>query len=188
VPRTALLGDGPMRGSYPFPRRQRSGADEGLWRQHGRSCKERVTNRSDPRPARYRPGPLRWFWYAVGGRLPDRYRPWVLHDLTCRTWPLRHLARLVAQLAPVAIVLVLLLPGPLWIRVMGALGGSLVGLFYSFVFLYEATEGRAAKAGYPHGTLHEVRNERQTERALRRAAADFDRTWHHERHRLWPRH
>jgi Family of unknown function (DUF5313) len=125
VPRTALLGDGPMRGSYPFPypfpRRQRSGADEGLWRQHGRSCKERVMNRSDPRPARYRPGPLRWFWYAVGGRLPDRYRPWVLHDLTCRTWPLRHLARLVAQLAPVAIVLVLLLPGPLWIRVMGAL-------------------------------------------------------------------
>jgi Family of unknown function (DUF5313) len=109
-------------------------------------------NRSDPRPARYRPGPLRWFWYAVGGRLPARYRPWVLHDLTCRTWPLRHLARLVAQLAPVAIVLVLLLPGPLWIRVMGALGGSLVGLFYSFVFLYEATEGRAAKAGYPHGS------------------------------------
>ena len=69
-------------------------------------------NRSDPRPARYRPGPLRWFWYAVGGRLPDAYRPWVLHDLTCRTWPLRHLARLVAQLAPVAIVLVLLLEKP----------------------------------------------------------------------------
>jgi hypothetical protein len=106
-------------------------------------------NRSDPRPARYRPGPLRWFCYAVGGRLPDRYRPWVLHDLTCRTWPLRHLARLVAQLAPVAIVLVLLLPGPLWIRVVGALGGSLVGLFYSLVFLYEATEGRAAKAATP---------------------------------------
>ena len=71
-------------------------------------------SRSDPRRARYRPGPLRWFWYAVGGRLPARYRSWVLHDLTCRTWPLRHLARLVAQLAPVAIVLVLLLPG--WCR------------------------------------------------------------------------
>jgi hypothetical protein len=77
-------------------------------------------NKSDPPPALYRPGPLRWYWYAVGGRLPDRYRRWVLHDLTCRTWPLRHLARLVAQLAPVAIVLVLLLPGHLWIRVMGA--------------------------------------------------------------------
>ena len=65
---------------------------------------------SDP-PALYRPGPLCWFWYAAGGRLPDRYRAWVLHDLTCRTWPLRHLARLVAQFAPVAIVLVLLLIG-----------------------------------------------------------------------------
>ena len=63
-----------------------------------------------------------------------------------------------------------------------------IGLLYSFVFLYEATEGRAAKAGYPHGTLHEVRNERHTERALRRAAANFDRAWHHERHHLWPGH
>ena len=106
-------------------------------------------NRSDPRPARYRPGPLRWFWYAVGGRLPARYRSWVLHDLTCRTWPLRHLARLVAQLAPVAVVLVLLLPGPLWIRVMGALGGSLVGLFYSFVFLYEADRGTGNQRRLP---------------------------------------
>jgi hypothetical protein len=139
-------------------------------------------DRPDPPLARYRLGPLRWFSYALGGRLPARYRPWVLHDLTCRTWPLRHLARLVAQLAPVVIVLVILLPGPLWIRVMGAVGGSLVGLFYSFVFLYEATEGRAAKAGYPHGTLQQVRSERGTERALRRAAADIDRTWHHERH------
>ena len=141
-------------------------------------------SRSDPPMAWYRPGPVRWFWYALGGRLPARYRPWVLHDLTCRTWPLRHLARLLAQLAPVAIVLVILLPGPLWIRVMGAVGGSLVGFFYSFVFLYEATESRATKAGYPHGTLNEARNDRHTERALRQAAADFDRACHHQRHHL----
>jgi hypothetical protein len=67
---------------------------------------------------------------------------------------------------------------------MGAVGGSLVGFFYSFVFLYEATESRATKAGYPHGTLNEVRNERHTERALRQAAAGFDRACHHERHHL----
>jgi hypothetical protein len=145
-------------------------------------------SRTDPPRAQYRPGPFRWFWYAVGGRLPARYRPWVLHDLTCRTWPLRHLVRLVAQLAPVAIVLVILLPGPLSIRVMGAVGGSLVGFLYSFVFLYEATERRATKAGYPHGMLNEVRNERRTERALRRAAADFDHASSHNRQHLWPRH
>ena len=92
---------------------------------------------------------------------------------------------MLAQLAPVTIVLLLLLPGPLWIRVMAAVGGSLVGLYYSFVFLYDATEGRAAKAGYPHGTLHEVRNECHTERALRRAADDFDRACRHERHHPW---
>jgi hypothetical protein len=71
---------------------------------------------------------------------------------------------------------------------MGAVGGSLVGLLYSFVFLYEATESRATKAGYPHGTLHEVRAERRTERALRRAAADFDRASSQNRQHLWPRH
>ena len=60
---------------------------------------------------------------------------------------------------------------------------SLVGFFYSFhVSLYEATEDRSREAGYPHGTLNEVRNERHTERALRQAAADFDRACDHQRH------
>jgi Family of unknown function (DUF5313) len=124
----------------------------------------------------HRPGPLRWFWYALGGRLPTGYREWVLHDLTCRTWPLRHLARLLTQLAPVAVLLVVALPGPLWIRVMGAVGGSLIGLLYSFVFLYEATESRAVKTGYPAGTLQAIRNDRHAEQALQRATADFERT------------
>jgi hypothetical protein len=128
------------------------------------------------RPTR-RPGPIRWSWYALGGRLPGRYREWVLNDLTCRTWPLRHLARLLIQLAPVAAVLIALVPGPLWVRVMGAVGGSLVGLLYSYVFLYEATERRAAKAGYPPGTLHAVREERRAGRNLKRAADAFDRAW-----------
>jgi hypothetical protein len=130
-----------------------------------------------PHPPARRPGLIRWFWYALGGRLPGRYREWVLYDLTCRTWPLRHLARLLTQLAPVAAVLIAAVPGPLWVRVMGALGGSIVGLLYSFVFLYEATEHRAAKAGYPHGTLRVVREERRADMSLERAAHDFDRTW-----------
>ncbi|WP_214368723.1 DUF5313 family protein [Pseudonocardia sp. H11422] len=128
------------------------------------------------RPTR-RPGPIRWFWYALGGRLPGRYREWLLHDLTCRTWPLRHLVRLLTQLAPVAAVLIAVVPGPLWVRVMGAVGGSVVGLLYSYVFLYEATERRATKAGYPPGALRVVREERRAGRALQRAADDFERTW-----------
>lgn len=126
------------------------------------------------------PGPVRWLWYAAGGRLPMRYREWVLYDVTCRTWPLRHLARLLTQLVPVAAVLLVLIPGPLWVRVMAVLGGSLVGLSYSFVFLYEATEHRAVKAGYPHGTAQAVREERHAARALVRTAEDFAQRQHRQ--------
>jgi hypothetical protein len=124
-----------------------------------------------------RPDPARWVWYALGGRLPAACREWVLHDVTCRTWPLRHLLRLLVQVVPVAVVLVVVIPGPMWVRVMAAVGGSLVGLFYSFVFLYEATEHRAWKAGYAHGTAERVRKERNAGRALATAASDFERRW-----------
>jgi Family of unknown function (DUF5313) len=121
------------------------------------------------------PGPVRWLWYALGGRLPAAYRDWVLYDVTCRTWPLRHLARLLVQLVPVAVVLMALLPGPIWVRSMAVIGGSLVGLLYSFVFLYEATEHRACKAGFPHATAARVREERRAARSLAAAVRDFDR-------------
>ena len=176
-----------MHGSYPsFPRRQRAVRMKAC----GASTAGQGARHEQIRPPTGAVSPGSASLVLVRRRRPAA-RPLPLVGTARPHLP--HLAaaspaRLVAQLAPVAIVLVLLLPGPLWIRVMGALGGSLVGLFYSFVFLYEATEGRATKAGYPHGKLHEVRNERQTERALQRAAADFDRTWHHERHHLWPRH
>lgn len=129
---------------------------------------------SPARPPR-RPGPARWLWYAVGGRLPAEYREWVLYDVTCRTWPLRHLVRLLVQVVPVAVVLLAFIPGPLWVRLLGVIVGSVVGLLYSFVFLYEATEQRASKAGYPHGTAARVREERRAARSLAVAARDFDR-------------
>jgi len=119
----------------------------------------------------------RWLWYTVGGRLPAAYREWVLHDVTCRTWPLRHLLRLLVQLVPVAVVLMVLMPGPMWVRLMAAVGGSLVGLLSSFAFLYEATEHRAGQAGYAHGTAARVREERRAARNLAAAARDFERTW-----------
>ena len=122
-----------------------------------------------------RPGLARWLWYAMGGRLPAEYREWVLYDVTCRTWPLRHLGRLLVQLVPVAVVLLVVLPVPLWVRLLGVVVGSVVGLLYSFVFLYEATEQRASKAGYPHGTATRVREERHAARSLARAEAEFDR-------------
>jgi hypothetical protein len=104
-----------------------------------------------------RPGPLRWLGYAVTGRLPWDYREWVLEDLTCRTWPLRHLARLLVIVLPVAAALLLVLPGPLGVRLAAVSIGSIIGLSYTFVFLEESTDRRATRFGWPHGTPAEVR-------------------------------
>ncbi|RCW44484.1 hypothetical protein DFQ14_10473 [Halopolyspora algeriensis] len=97
-----------------------------------------------------RPNPIQWIWYAYGGRLPQRYREWVLHDVTCRTWAWRHIARIFVQISPG--LLVLLLPGPLWITAMAVIGGVLMALLYSTSSMVESNEHRLAKHGYPIGT------------------------------------
>lgn len=104
-----------------------------------------------------RPDPFHWLWYAVGGALPARNRGWVLHDLTTRTWPVRHLLRSLVQVSPVAALLVAVIPGELWVRLVAVLGGILVGMIYAVAYLYEATEHRALQAGYPRGALAAVR-------------------------------
>lgn len=104
-----------------------------------------------------RPDPFHWLWYAFGGALPARNRGWVLHDLTARTWPVRQLLRSLVQVSPVAALLVAVIPGELWVRLVAVLGGILVGMIYAVAYLYEATEHRALKAGYPRGALAAVR-------------------------------
>jgi hypothetical protein len=106
-----------------------------------------------------RPDPVRWIWYALGGGLPPRYREWVLHDLTTRSWFARHLFRAVVQMALPGIVLIAVLPVPLWVRLVGVLGGVLVGIPYAVAYAYESTEHRATKAGFPPGTSARVRSE-----------------------------
>jgi len=108
--------------------------------------------------ARRRPGPVRWLLYAFGRGLPAEYREWVLHDLTTRTWPARQLLRSVVQVLPFGIALAVVLPGELWVRVMAVVGGALVGMIYAVAYLYETTEHRALKAGFPRGKLQHVRD------------------------------
>jgi hypothetical protein len=122
-----------------------------------------------------RPDPIRWIWYALGGGLPARFSPWVLHDTTTRTWALRHVLRSFVQLAvPIGLVLVLM-PGEFWIRGMAALGGVLLGLFYSIAYMPETTESRIVRAGYPAGTATATRERlgqaREAEESRRRRAA-----------------
>lgn len=123
-----------------------------------------------------RPGVLHWLWYAMGGGLPDRYREWVLHDTTTRTWVWRHILRAAVQLAvPIGLVL-LLVPGEFWIRGMAALGGVFLAMFFSIAYMPEATESRVKRAGYPPGTAAATREVAARQRdaadgSRRRAAA-----------------
>jgi hypothetical protein len=117
---------------------------------------------------RRRPGPLRWLLYAFGRGLPAENREWVLHDLTTRTWPLRQLIRSVVQVLPFAVVLAAVLPGELWVRLAAVVGGTLMGMIYAVAYLYETTEHRALKAGYPRGMLQHIRD---ADHAEERAAA-----------------
>lgn len=111
-----------------------------------------------------RPNPVRWLWYALGGRLPDRHREWVLHDTTSRTWVWRHAARSTVLVGPLMLVW-LLLPGAILLRLSLVLMAGLVGYFYSFAYMEEAAENRLAKHGYPRGTGKQVRAEAHAEEA-----------------------
>jgi hypothetical protein len=129
--------------------------------------------------SRQRPGPVSWVRYAFGGGLNPRHRSWVLHDTTCRTWAARHVARSLLQMSPVVLAIVLLVPGPLWIRGMSALGGLIMGLIFSLGYMIETTEHRLVKAGYPVGTAERVRERRsstdRSEAVARRRAKMLNR-------------
>ncbi len=123
-----------------------------------------------------RPGPVRWLMYAYGAGLPARHREWVLHDVTAPTWQLRHFVRATAQLAPIAVLLYLLVPGEPWVRAMAVVGGLLIGYFYSFAYMDESAEHRAVKAGYPRGTVIATREESTVDE--RRAAQErYEQRW-----------
>jgi hypothetical protein len=136
-----------------------------------------------------RPAPHRWLWYALGGRLPERNRGWVLHDTTTGTWWLRHIARSLVQMAiPITLVMTLL-PAGWGLRAAAAGGGVALALFYSLAYMSETTENRVVQARYPVGTAQAhrdraalVREKRESERkraaAARRAARYRNRGAH----------
>ncbi len=122
-----------------------------------------------------RPAPHRWIWYAFGGGLPARHRGWVLHDTTARTWWLRHVARMLVQLAIPIALLMAFLPASWGLRAACAGGGLALALFYSIAYMPEAVENRVVKAGYPVGTATQHRDAaalvRQRQESDRKRAA-----------------
>jgi len=119
-----------------------------------------------------RPGPVRWLSYAFGAGLPAEFDEWVLRDTTSRTWVLRHVARALVQLAPVIAAVLVFVPGPFWIRGVGAIGATAMALLFCFAYMVETTDRRLTKAGYPSGIAEEIRRDRsaaaRTEATLRR--------------------
>lgn len=105
-----------------------------------------------------RPTPLLWFWYALGGRLPPRHSTWVLHDTTCRTWQLRHFARAFVQMSLIVPPVLLIVPGPRWVALVGILLGWLVALQFALFNMHLSVEHRVRQAGYPSGTAQAVRD------------------------------
>jgi uncharacterized protein DUF5313 len=103
------------------------------------------------------PDPFRWLWYAVAGSLPAAYHQWVLYDLTCRTWVLRHFSRALTQFS--VWWLALLVPGPLSLRLSMVALGYLLSAYFSLSFMEDACERRLLKAGYPPGLNRRIREE-----------------------------
>ena len=63
------------------------------------------------------PGYGRQLLFALGFRLPDRYRDWLGHDLVDAGWRGRLVTKHVLAMLPIALVLCLALPGPLWLHI-----------------------------------------------------------------------
>jgi len=93
-----------------------------------------------------RPGVGRWVTYAYGARLPARFAPWVLADLTGKWWFVRHMLRGLTQCAPA--LLLLLFPAPASILAMMVAIVVFGAEFYSMAFAWEIRDRRLYQHGY----------------------------------------
>jgi hypothetical protein len=111
-----------------------------------------------------RPGLRLLVWYSIGGSLPARYNTWVLHDVTTRTWVLRHFARVFAIIIPIAALFFGLLV-PTYGAPMAYAGICLVGTLFiaGLTTILIDTDRRAVRAGYLSDYASEVRSRRATE-------------------------
>jgi Family of unknown function (DUF5313) len=133
-------------------------------------------------PPVLRPALGRLLWYCYGGSLPAEHHSWVLHDVTCRTWILRHFARWTMVVAPLLAVYLAFMPTPFATRLYTGIAFSLAIYVMSLVFILIDTDQRAVRAGYKHSQPQAVRtansverqrtdNQQRRERAAARRAA-----------------
>jgi hypothetical protein len=111
-----------------------------------------------------RPGVLAWLWYAVGGRLDQRHHSWVLHDVSCRTWLLRHLGRTLLIVVPLFAAYMAWGPTSFDVRLLT--GCTFAGGLFMFSLLNALidTDRRAVRAGYGVGLPSQLRAQKSIER------------------------
>lgn len=112
----------------------------------------------------HRPAAPAWLWYCIGGRLPERHHAWVLHDVTCGTWLLRHFARTLLIITPLFTAYMLLMPASLAVRLLTGLtftGGLIV---FSVVNALIDTDRRAVRAGHGVGMPAQLRAQKSVDR------------------------
>jgi len=126
-----------------------------------------------------RPNVFQWLWFAFGGRLPMRYREWVLQDAVSRTWLLRFTARALVRIAPLvvaALVVLWLVDAEPWLAVAAVVLGLIVGLYYAMSYAPERVDQQLVTYGYPPGTTERIRQDRSgTNNAAQRER--YERTW-----------
>ena len=107
---------------------------------------------------------LRWLlWYSLGGSVPRRYRGWVLHDTTCRTWMLRHFARTLLLIVPLFVLYMIFMPASPGVRLYTGITFSGALLVLSVVFILIDNDRRAVRAGFRSGLVSEIRTARAVE-------------------------
>lgn len=136
-----------------FRRSERVDARQRAWDEAARSLGV------DPQ-LRRRPDPIHWLSYAFWLPLPDRFRTWVLYDGTCRTWAARHIVRLLTVAVLPIVAVVVLLPGPLGLRVLTAVVATSGSLLFTVVWVNESTDWRLGRAGWRDGIGPELRTRR----------------------------
>jgi hypothetical protein len=110
---------------------------------------------------------VEWLWYSFGGGLSPQLSQWVLRDTTGSTWWLRHIGRILLQLAPFLVAVVVFLPGSLEVRTYTAVLGLLSGLIWAVSMMWGTTEHRLIKAGFAQGEAEQARHERSDARQRR---------------------
>jgi hypothetical protein len=115
-----------------------------------------------------KPNVFQKIWYAFGGKLPMRYREWVLDDSTRAGWLRRFTGRTMLQVLPltlvVALALVLGLGSPVGLAIACGGLGFIVGVYFSLSYAVESTENRITKYGYKHGAASDIRKEKNAAR------------------------